>query len=248
MNVSLYQAAAALDANARWQEVIAENLASSSIPGFKRQDLSFTAVQAGLMETSRAGQPQHFGLPRAQGLTNFGPGQLKATGVDTDVAIEGPGFFEVQLPNGASAYTRDGEFQLNAQGELVTKHGYAVIGDRGTIQLNPNSHGALTISSDGQVSQGSELRGKLKAVEFSDPQLLTHIGGGCFLAANPALQPSDSDTATFKQRFLEAANTTPVNEMVNLLAAMRSYEANQRLIQLNDDRMGLAIRDLSGTS
>jgi len=251
MNISLYQAAAALNANSRWQDAIAENLASSSIPGYKRQDYSFSAVQAGLMQgvaASGAGSAPHFSLPEGRGRINFAPGQLKPTGVDTDLAIEGPGFFEVQLPNGDTAYTRDGEFQLNAQGQLVTKQGYAVIGDSGTIQLDRNSRGSLNISSEGQISQGNQVRGKLKVVTFGDPQLLAHVGGGYFQPRDQAVQPTDLPEATVKQRFLEAANTSPVTEMVNLLAAMRYYETNQRLVQLNDERMSTAIRDLAGAS
>ena len=96
MNVSLFQAAAALNANSRWQESIADNLAASSIPGFKKQDLSFGAVEAGLMPSSANG-PQHFSLPSAGVSTNFEPGEMKFTGVKTDVGLEGRGFLAVQI-------------------------------------------------------------------------------------------------------------------------------------------------------
>ena len=144
MNISLYQAAAAMNANARWQEVISENLASSSIPGFKRQNLSFDAIQAGLMPQGAGAQKLNFLLPRGQTSTSFTPGELKYTGAKTDVAIEGAGFFEVQQPNGASAYTRDGEFQINAQGQLTTKQGQLVLGDSGPIQLDRNNPAPLS--------------------------------------------------------------------------------------------------------
>src|SRR5438093_694962 len=87
MNVSLFQAAAALNANSRWQESIAQNLASSSIPGFKKQDLSFSAIQAGMMPVNPSSSPDsaYFLLPKASVSTNFQAGQLKRTDVNTDV-------------------------------------------------------------------------------------------------------------------------------------------------------------------
>src|SRR5437667_7063966 len=120
MNVGLYQAAAALNANSRWQESIAENLAASSIPGFKKQEMSFGAIAAGLIPSAAQGA-QRFSLPHATPATNFSPGELKFTGVKTDVALQGSGFFAVQMPDGATAYTRDGEFQMSPSGQLVTK-------------------------------------------------------------------------------------------------------------------------------
>src|SRR5208283_1961840 len=122
VNVSLFQAASALEANSRWQEVIANNLASSSVPGYKAEQLSQDAVRAGLMSARGARNlPQYFSVPKTSTSTNFTPGELKYTGANTDLAIEGNGFLEVQLPNGTTALTRDGEFELNSHGQLVTK-------------------------------------------------------------------------------------------------------------------------------
>jgi flagellar basal-body rod protein FlgG len=243
MNVSLYQAAAALNANARWQELISENLSSAMIPGFKKQELSFSAIEAGMMPSAVGGAAAHFALPSASASTNFQQGEMKLTGVKTDVAIEGPGFFEVQLANGDAAYTRDGEFQINAQGQLVTKQGYAVLGDGGSIQIDLNNPAPISISTTGEVSQGTDLKGKLKLTNFNDLHLLQNIGNGCYLARNPNLQTTETP-ATLKQGYLEAANTSVVAEMAQLIAAMRSYEANQRVIQTQDDRMNRAITEL----
>jgi flagellar basal body rod protein FlgG len=244
VNVSLYQAAAALNANSRWQEVISENLASSSIPGFKKQDLSFSAVQSGLMPQAATAVPQHFTFPRAGAATNFLPGELKPTGVKTDVAIEGSGFFSVQMSSGTTAYTRDGEFQINSQGQLITKQGYPVLGDSGPIQLDLNNPAPLSVSATGEVSQGAELKGKLHLVDFPQPELLTPAGPGYFVAQNPNLVPTDISQPSIRQGYLEAANTSAVAEMANLISAMRGFEANQRVIQLQDERMGRAITEL----
>jgi flagellar basal body rod protein FlgG len=250
MNVSLFQAAAALNANSRWQESIAQNLASSSVPGFKKQELSFSAIQAGLMSPNSANsfsRSSHFLLPKANVTTNFQTGQMKRTDLNTDVAIEGPGFFEIRLPNGTIGYTRDGELQPDAQGLLTTKQGHLVLGDAGPIQLDPNSSDILSISATGEVSQGAELKGKIKLVGFNDPQLLTPIGGGIFLATNSNLQPAEVANPSLRRGFLEGANTSAVAEMVNLISAMRMYEANQKVIQMQDDRMGRTISELGNS-
>jgi flagellar basal body rod protein FlgG len=240
MNVSLYQAAAALNANARWQEIIAQNLASGSVPGFKKQDLSFSAIAA-------AYAPQMV-MPSASVSTNFQQGQIRPTGVPTDVAIDGNAFFEVQLPSGETAYTRDGEFRVDATGQLVTKQGYAVLSDGGPIQFDLNNPAPITISADGTVSQGNELKGQLKLTAFEDPRLLTPIGSDYFTATNPNAIPSPATNASVRQGFLEASNTSPVAEMAHLIAAMRQYEANQRVIQAQDERMGRAITELGNPS
>src|ERR1039458_5284838 len=162
VNVSLYQAGAALNANSRWQEIISENLASSSVPGYKKQQLSMEAVQAGLMPVggfSAGNSPQMFVMPKATASTNFTGGEMKATGLPTDVAIEGKAFFEVQLPGGTTGYTRDGEFQVNSQGGLTTKEGYPVMGSGGPITLNPRDPTPMSISAGGDISQGAVSKG-----------------------------------------------------------------------------------------
>jgi flagellar basal-body rod protein FlgG len=239
MNVSLYQAAAALKANTLWQETIADNLAASSIPGYKKQELSFAAVQAGLMP-SRSNATQ----PHATPVTNFQAGELKFTGVKTDVALEGRGFLVVQLPDGVNAYTRDGELHTSSSGELVTKQGFPVLGDGGPIQLDLNNPAPVSISSTGEVSQGSDVKGTLKTVEFDDPKQLTAISRGYFVANASSLRPTPSPNTTFHQGYLEGSNVSPTLEMAHLITAMRTYEANQRVIQAQDERMGRAISEL----
>src|SRR5688572_24819032 len=203
VNVSMLQAAAAMNANARWQEIISENLAAASIPGFKKQEASFDAVQAGFITPVPLQPAQQYSLPRANTSTSFQQGPMRSTGVKTDVGIEGPGFFEIQLANGATAYTRDGEFHINSQGQLITKQGYQVLGESGPIQLDANNSGPLSISPTGEVSQGADLKGKLKINDFDRPELLTPISGGCFLADNPNLQSKPVPAPSLHQGFLE---------------------------------------------
>jgi flagellar basal body rod protein FlgG len=246
MNVSLFQAAAALNSNSQWQEIIADNLSSSSIPGFKKQELSVAAVKAGLLPQNGADAsnlPQFFSMPKAALGTNFLPGELTPTGNAHDVAIQGKGFFEVQLPDGSTAHTRNGAFKVSSQGELVTNEGYAVLGEGGPIHIDLNNPAPISISETGEIFQGLDEKGKLKVTEFDNPQLLTQLGSGYFVANDPSLlgHPSQS---TVRQGYLENSNVSPVAEMANLMTAMRTFEANQRLIQMQDERMGKTISEL----
>lgn len=246
MNVSLYQAAAALDVNSRWQDLISENLASSSLPGFRKQELSVAAIQAGLMPASGSSaskSPHLFTIPKASSSTSFKAGVLQFTGDQHNVAIEGKGFFQVQLPNGSIASTRDGEFQVSAQGQLVTKEGYPVMGSSGAIQVDVHNAAPLSISASGDISQGSERKGKLNLVEYQKPELLTQIGGSYFLPKDPKLQ-GQASASTVRQGYLEGANTSVVGEMANMMTAMRGFEANQHVIQIQDDRLGKVISEL----
>jgi len=250
MNVSLYQAASALNAMDRWQETIAENLASGSVPGFKKQDFSFAAVQAGLHAApAAAGTTRALLMSGGQASTNFQPGEFRITNLNTDLAVDGKGFFDVRLPNGSNAYTRDGEFHLDAQGQLVTKEGYAVQGDSGpiVIDLSKDKDKEMSVTSTGEVFQGIDLKGRIRLTEFGNPKLLTRLSGGYFTADNSAA-PAPSSASTVRQGALEAANTSVVMEMANLITAMRTFEANQRMAQIHDDRIAQAINDLGNLS
>lgn len=247
MNVGMYQAAAALSANDRWQEQIAENLTSSSIPGFKKQEVSFSAIQAGLLPAKTAGQAAgstHFVLPRAASRANLAAGEMRYTGGTTDVAIDGRAFFEVQLPNGGQAFTRNGGFQVSAQGQLVTQQGNVVMGEAGPIQIELENGLPIAISPTGEVSQGGDLKGKLKLTEFGDETRLTQLNGALFAANDPAVNAVPATASTVRQGWLEGSNASVVLEMAHLLTAMRTFEANQRVIQLQDDRMNKAINAL----
>lgn len=236
-----------MNANSRWQEVIAENMAASSVPGYKRQDVSFQAFAAGLVPTvgeTTAAQGSVWTMPAGVTHTSFAPGEMRYTGQQTDVGISGGGFFEVQMPSGALSYTRDGEFQINGNGQLTTKQGYLVMGDGGPIQVDRASVDPITVSADGVVSQGNVIRGTLKIVEFNKPELLSPISSGMFVARDPNLQIASNSTPNVRQFYLEQANTSAVSEMANMITVMRASEANQRIIQMEDERMGRAISEL----
>jgi flagellar basal-body rod protein FlgF len=243
MNVSLYQAAAALNANSRWQDVISENLASSSVPGFRKQELSLAATKAGLMPAASSASSQYFSMPQVSTSTNFQTGEMRYTGDKTDLAIEGKGFFQVKMPNGKTAYTRDGEFQITSQGDIVTKEGYTVLGSGGPIKVDLSNSAPVSISDSGSVSQGADEKGQLKVVDFAKPDQLTQISGSYFMANTPGLLPQDAK-ATLRQGYLEGSNTSVVSEMANMMTSMRTFEANQHIIQIQDDRLGKVISEL----
>lgn len=251
MNVSLYQAAAALDGNTRWQQMIAENLAAGSIPGFKKKDISFSSVQAGILGAGNdalVAQKHQSLLPAPAIVTNYAPGNLRATTVKSDVAIEGPGFLSVRMPNGQIGYTRDGEFRVSLQGTLLNKDNYELLGEGGVpVQVEPGRRESIEISEDGDVSQNNVIRGKLALFEFPDKAQLSRIGSGYYIA-KPETQPVPATQSKLAQGYLESSNLEPMSEVSSLMLALRHFEANQRVIQMQDERMGRLIQELSATS
>jgi flagellar basal-body rod protein FlgG len=247
MNVSLIQSAAALDANMRWQEMISSNMASSSSPGFQKQEISFSTIQAGLMGVqpgSNVSQSNQILLPKASSSINFTPGQTFYTGVNTNLAITGPGFFQVQDDNGNSFYTRNGDFKLSTQGELITQNGYQVMGENGPIQVDMRNNAPISISSTGEVRQGSEIKGKVAVVEFNNLQLLTPVSDSYFAANNSAIQVNPSTSSTVNSGCVEKSNSSQSSEMANLVLSMRNFEVNQKVMQLSDERASRAISEL----
>lgn len=246
MDVSLYQAAAAMNASTRWQEVISDNLAAGQIPGFKKQDLSFDAVAAGYMP--RNAGTQRFAMPLAKATTNFQAGELETTGVPTDLAVDGAGFFQAQMPDGTLGYTRDGQFRISTTGQLITQQGLPVMGDSGPIQLDVNNPAPMKIANSGEVSQGNAVKGRLQVWEFDNPNALTVTGAGLFVNNDPSVQPAASTASKIRQGLLEGSNTSTMAEMGNLITAMRFFESNQKVVQMEDDRVGHLITEVGNPS
>ncbi|MBI4658810.1 MAG: flagellar hook-basal body protein [Verrucomicrobia bacterium] len=251
MNVSLYQAAAALDGNVKWQEMIAENLAAGSTPAFKKSEIAFSTIMAGVLG---GGPGSAFGprnptlLPKPSIGTNFNQGSLQRSGSPSSLAIDGPGFFAVRLPDGNTYYTRDGEFRVNLLGEIRNKDNYELVAEGGNpIIVNPRNKENISVSNEGDVSEGGLIRGKLSLFEFPDVTQLVPIGSGYFVPRAGA-QPVPATQTNIAQGHLEASNVISMVEVSNLLLALRHYEANQRIIQTNDERMGRAIQELSATA
>lgn len=251
MNVSLYQAAAALDANIQWQQMIAENVAAGSVPAFKKNEISFHSVEAGLLGSGSetiAMQRHPSILPAPTITTNFQRGALQGTGNTSSLALDGPGYFAVQLDDGSRYYTRDGEFMVTLDGEIRNKDGYELVSEAGQpIVVNPKNKENITVSAQGIVSEGLEIKGQLSLFEFADESVLNRIGSGYFLPP-PGVQPVEAEETTIAQGQSEASNTSPATEMGTLMLALRHYEANQRVIQITDERMNKTIQELSATT
>ncbi|MDA1274368.1 MAG: flagellar hook-basal body protein [Verrucomicrobia bacterium] len=251
MNVSLYQAAAALDANIQWQQMIAENVASGSVPAFKKSEISFHSVEVGLLGSGSekiAAQRHASILPAPTISTNFERGALQGTGSPSSLALDGPGYFAVQLPDGSRYYTRDGEFMVTPDGEIMNKDGYELVSESGQpIVVNPRNKENISVSQQGIVSEGLQIKGQLSLFEFADQSVLNRIGAGYFLPPQD-VQPVEAVETTIAQGQLEASNTSSATEMSTLMLALRHYEANQRVIQITDERMNKTIQELSATT
>jgi flagellar basal body rod protein FlgG len=237
MNVGLYQGAAAIDTLDKWQEVVSQNIAASSVPGFKASEMSVTGLNYGSIQDGiSSAQPAV--MPTSTTQTSFLPGSMSRTGNPTDVAVD-KGFFVVQEANGQTRYTRNGQFNVSPNNQLITATGDAVQGVGGAIQLLPNGQ-PVTINSTGQVYQGHQAIGKLKVVNFDDTSMLTKVSGG-FYASDKA-EPKLATSSVVSQGYLEDSNVSPVNQMVELIQMSKSQEANQKMIATYNDRLGKAIQ------
>jgi len=221
----------------RWQSLISQNIASSTVPGFKKTEMSFEGMAMGQLDKS--GQPAIVPVDTTQ--VSFETGTFAQTQNPTDLAIEGKGFFVVRDEAGQEIFTRDGEFHLDTQNQLVNKNGLMVQGVGGTITLIPGG-GDLSVNSEGQIYQGSQLIDRVKVVAFEDNNQLTRVKGG-FLQGNA--QAQDSGSTKIVQGFLEGSNVSAIDEMVNLIQVNRAQEANQKVIQTYDARLSKVIQTFS---
>ena len=246
MNIGLYQGASSLAALERWQEMISQNIGASSVPGFKKSEMSFEAALGGMKRTGTEGS---FGkdistlMPRQSVQINMGPGELRSTGNELDFAIQGGGFFQIQKPDGQTGYTRDGQFRLSPDRTIVTSQGFPVMGDGGPITLRAGG-GRVSINEEGTVIQGDTPAGKIAVHEFADPSKLRRIGDGLLAPADASVQSTSVERPAVLSGSLESSNVSPLREMVNLITVSRAYEANQRLIVASDDSTEKAIQAL----
>jgi flagellar basal-body rod protein FlgF len=246
MNVGLYQSAASLSALERWQEAVSQNITSSEVTAYKKRTTSFSGQNSGEFLTdpnARAGhdEGQSAVFPVASSSINFLAGETKPTGRNLDVAIQGEGFFEVQLPDGTRAYTRTGEFQLRPDRTVVTSQGAQVLKDGGApLQLNAGQ-GALVINQNGSMTQGTASLGRLSIQTFANPSQLTPLAAGLF-AAPEGVTPTAVANPEVLQGNLEASNLTSLHEMVDLVTISRAYEANQKIITSSDELLDKTIQ------
>jgi len=239
MNIGLYQSASALSALERWQDVVAQNVTSSQTTGYRKRTVSFSSQLAGELQTDPKGRDvaaMSTVFPKVSTGVNFTTGETQPTKREFDVAIQGDGFFEVQMPDGARAYTRSGEFNLRADRTLVTGAGQEVLSDGGApIVLLPTGL-PMTINRDGTIFQGDTQLGKISVQSFKDPSKLTPVAGGYFLAG-AGVEAAQVEKPELMQGYLEGSNVAPLREMVDMVFISRAYEANQKIISSFDQTM-----------
>jgi flagellar basal body rod protein FlgG len=246
MNIGIYKGAAALGAYDKWQEILSQNLAAGSVPGYKKSEISFDTVsedggKRNIRPRSSDGSPGV--MPQASARINFGQGEVRRTGADYDFAIQGEGFFQVQRPNGELGYTRDGQFQLKSDRTLITNSGFPVMGESGPI-IFPQGAGAISINADGMIYQGEQPVAKLAVYRFQDLEKLRRVGDGLMASSDRLDQPAAVEKPAILSGYLEQSNVSPLTEMVNLIAVSRAYEACQKVIQTHDDESDKAIQVL----
>ena len=225
----------------RAMDVIANNIANVSTPGFKRDAAKFEEYVAMMRpaEGQKGMQPVSF-VKDAGVIRDTGQGNIEQTGATYDLAISGKGYFVVQTPAGPR-YTRDGHFSLDGNGNLVTSQGYQVQGDGGTVTIAPTD-GDINIAPDGMISSvvngvGNQL-GKIKVVDFADDTLLTKQGSSLYSTGQT---PNTPATVNIRQGALEASNVQPVIEISKMLEVQRAYEATANLSKSEEDMMRQAI-------
>lgn len=248
MNIGLYQSASALSALERWQETVAQNITASETNGYRKRTINFSTSSGGEIQAdpkARAGSDTRFEtlFPKVNSGINFGTGQTQPTRRELDVALQGEGFFEVQMQDGSRAYTRNGEFRIRNDRTLTTSSGAELLTEGGApITLQPNGQ-PLVINRDGSVFQGDVGLGRISVQRFANPAQLVPVAGGFFVP--PAgVAPEPAQDPELLQGYLEGSNVTPLREMVDLVLISRAYEANQKIIQTIDQQMQKTLEAL----
>jgi flagellar basal-body rod protein FlgF len=229
---------------ARELDVVANNIANINTTGYKADGALFEQYLSGSARADQTGGSVSF--VRDRGVWHdMSQGPIERTGNPLDVAVDGKGFLVVQTPSG-ERYTRNGSMQVNPTGQLVTSDGYAVLGDGGPIQLQPNDR-QVSISHDGTISvrEGNSkvdsARGKLKVVTFDNPQQLQKDGSSTFNATG-GVQPQPTTKAGIVQGAVEKSNVRGVVEMSRMIEITRSYTQIASLLQQQND-LGTAALD-----
>ncbi len=202
------------------------NMANVNTPGYKKD------------------VPIFEGFLVKQSKTYFGQGPFELTEKDLDVAIDGPGFFQLETANGIR-YTRNGTFHVNSDGQIVSTDGYPVVG----AGFVPEGARKVIIEPEGRVqavNQDGEFVeiGQFEIVEFDDPNMLIKEGYDAYVPKSPAFEPQPAENTRLEQGFLEKSNVNAVNESVQMIELYRIYEALQKIVQTKQEMDDKAISQL----
>ncbi|MCQ2950112.1 flagellar basal-body rod protein FlgG [Helicobacter pylori] len=248
---SLYSATSGMLAQQTHIDTTSNNIANVNTTGFKKSradfnDLFYQAMQYAGTNTSNTtlspdGMEVGLGVRPSAITKMFSQGSPKETENNLDVAITGKGFFQVQLPDGTTAYTRSGNFKLDEQGNLVTSEGYLLIPQitlpEDTTQVNIGVDGTVSVAQGLQTT--SNVIGQITLANFVNPAGLHSMGDNLFSITNASGDaivgnPDSQGLGKLRQGFLELSNVRLVEEMTDLITAQRAYEANSKSIQTAD--------------
>ncbi len=248
---SLYSATSGMLAQQTHIDTTSNNIANVNTTGFKKSradfnDLFYQAMQYAGTNTSNTtllpdGMEVGLGVRPGAITKMFSQGSPKETENNLDVAITGKGFFQVQLPDGTTAYTRSGNFKLDEQGNLVTSEGYLLIPQitlpEDTTQVNIGVDGTVSVTQGLQTT--SNVIGQITLANFVNPAGLHSMGDNLFSITNASGDaivgnPDSQGLGKLRQGFLELSNVRLVEEMTDLITAQRAYEANSKSIQTAD--------------
>lgn len=236
-------------------DVLTNNLANADTNGYKKEGVtaqSFDSILAYKIKDNSEGYRlakktgvHNPGVKVGEGYTDFSQGSLKTTNNPYDMALTDQGFFAIEFQNkqGETSvkYTRDGNFTLNADGELVTQEGDYVLDTNGKhIKIDPLQ--TSTIDSQGQIIQDGSVVATIQVTDFEDYNYLTRYGENYFEPIDGATQKESS--AKVYAGYLESSNISVVNEMVNMITLSRAYETNQKLITTYDSTLDIAANQL----
>jgi flagellar basal-body rod protein FlgF len=217
-------------AQMRGMEVLTNNAANASTPGYKAMRSVFHEVLAGQISDGEDGKE----LPASSTVATFidySPAPLVDTGGTLDLAVEGRGFFVISTPEGLK-YTRNGQFVLNQDQELVTSKGYSVLGEGGKIFIDGRE---VRIETDGSVFVDRVRVDKIKVVDFEDRAFLQSAGATLFANVNEENREIVPAGYSVRQGFIESSNVDITREMINIINCIRVYEAHKRADKLVDD-------------
>jgi flagellar basal-body rod protein FlgG len=258
---SLWTGAAGMIGQQANIDTISNNLANVNTHGYKKQRADFedliyqTIKTAGTPATEDTVVPvgiqMGHGVKLADTQRVFAQGALQQTGVETDIAIAGEGFFRIQMYDGTLAYTRNGNFKVDSDGRMVTSNGYWLIPDiimpenflPQEINITQDGRVSVKVPRDGEIVEVDV--GRIELYRFPNPVGLTAIGENLFRttqASGDAIPgiPGYEGMGKLQHKMLEMSNVAVVQEMVNLIIAQRAYEFNSRTIQTSDSMLGTA--------
>lgn len=249
----LYTAATGMNVQAKKMDIISNDLANVNTTGYKKDTAviaSFPQILASRLDDTQNHIPNN-GMIGAMSLgarideiyTNFTQGSVIKTDGIVDLAIQGEGFFAVQTPAN-TFYTRDGNFSINQNGEMVTKEGYYVLSQEGLpITLGEDflaNGGQVVVKESGEVYRGAELIDTIALVRFEDNGTLQKAADNLYQAEGQGIPFQGS----MIQGFLESSNVNSVTAMVDMITVSRAYEANQKVIQTQDAILGKAVNEI----